>query len=127
MQSFIQTLPGSTVSFNMVKVEGGVFDMGGESRNEASLPVHRVALSDYLMSAHPVTQELWEAVLGVQKNESWFRGKRRPVETVSWEQINNEFLPAINKLTGASRPPSAVYKLPSEAQWEYAARGGQKS
>ena len=127
MQSFIQNIPGSTVNVNMVKVEGGLFEMGGESWTEYSMPVHRVALSDYLVAAHPVTQELWEAVMGKEKNESFFTGKNRPVETVSWDQINRDFLPVFNDLTGGSRPHRTIYQLPTEAQWEYAARGGQGS
>jgi formylglycine-generating enzyme required for sulfatase activity len=124
MQSFLQTLPGSTISFKMVMVEGGAFDMGGESWLENGLPVHRVGLGDYWMAVHPVTQELWEAVMGEGKNESFFKGKRRPVESVSWEDINNEFLSALNELTRGNRPSGTIYQLPTEAQWEYAARGG---
>jgi formylglycine-generating enzyme required for sulfatase activity len=70
MAPFIQSLPGSNIRFTMVPIDGGEFDMGGKSWNEDSLPVHRVALSDFLMAAHPVKQDLWEAVLGKEKNES---------------------------------------------------------
>ncbi len=127
MQSFIQTLPNSNISFKMIKVEGGVFDMGGESWTVSSLPVHPVDLSDFWIAEHLVTQELWEAILGKEKNESCFKGKRRPVERVSWEQISDEFLPALNELTKGKRPIGTIFQLPTEAQWEYAARGGKLS
>jgi sulfatase modifying factor 1 len=125
MKSFLQSLPGSTISFKMVKVERGAFDMGGESWNLGdSLPVHRVELSEYWMGIHPVTQELWEAVMGAGKNESFFKGKQRPVDSISWDDANNNFLPALNELSHNNRPSGTIFQLPTEAQWEYAARGG---
>jgi formylglycine-generating enzyme required for sulfatase activity len=126
MKSFLQTLPDSKCRFEMILVEGGVFDMGGESWLDNALPVHKVALSDYWMAVHPVTQGLWEAVTGEGKNGSYFKGKRRPVESVSWEEVHDGFLPALNAMTLDNRPAGTLYKLPTEAQWEYAARGGAR-
>ncbi|MBU1368417.1 MAG: formylglycine-generating enzyme family protein [Bacteroidetes bacterium] len=124
---FKQTIFGTGVCFNMVFIHGGVFDMGGESWNKSSLPIHKVQLSDFWMAEHPVTQELWVSVMGTEKNKSNFKGKRKPVESVSWMDINDEFLPALNKLTEGKRPDGTIYHLPTEAQWEFAARGGKSS
>ena len=108
---------------SMVHVQGGLFIMGCEARqidttqiNER--PIRRVRLSSFEIGKYEVTQELWETVMG--KNPSRFKGyPRRPVETVSWHDVQ-AFLRRLNDLTGES------YRLPTEAEWEYAARGGQR-
>ena len=81
-------------------------------------PVHSVILSGYHIGKYEVTQELWKAVMG--SNPSVFKGSRKPVESVSWNDCQ-EFIRKLNNLTGKN------FKLPTEAQWEYAARGGKKS
>ncbi|MFN0199943.1 MAG: formylglycine-generating enzyme family protein, partial [Bacteroidia bacterium] len=79
-------------------------------------PVHSVTLSAFYMLETEVTQKLWQAVMG--NNPSYFQGDNLPVENVSWND-GQVFIQKLNKLTGKA------YSLPSEAQWEYAARGGQ--
>ena len=108
---------------NMVKVDGGRFRMGATSEqgNDAynnEKPVHEVTLSDYYMGKYEVRQSEWEAVMG--SNPSRFKGADLPVERVSWEDCH-EFIGRLNALTGLN------FKLPTEAQWEYAARGGRLS
>ena len=111
------------VSFEMVYVEGGSFDMGATSEQVSDAdsdekPVHRVTLSDYYIGRCEVTQELWKAVMG--SNPSKFKGAQKPVEQVSWNDCQN-FIKKLNSLTGMT------FRLPTEAEWEYAARGGNKS
>ena len=111
------------VSFEMVYVEGGSFDMGatteqGGDANSDEYPVHSVTLSEYYIGRCEVTQELWEAVMG--SNPSCFIGAQKPVERVSWYECQ-EFVSRLNSLTGRT------FRLPTEAEWEYAARGGKKS
>ena len=111
------------VSFEMVYVEGGTFDMGATSEQGSDAydwekPVHRVTLSGYYIGKCEVTQELWEAVMG--GNPSEFIGAQKPVESVSWYDCQ-EFVSRLNSLTGRT------FRLPTEAEWEYAARGGNKS
>ena len=112
------------VAFKMVKVAGGTFRMGATSEQGSDAlddekPVHSVTLSDYYIGQTEVTQELWEAVMG--SNPSYFTGdNRRPVEKVSWDDCQ-EFIEKLNRLTGKN------FRLPTEAEWEYAARGGNKS
>ena len=111
------------VSFTMVAVKGGTFTMGataeqiGAESDES--PTHSVTLSDYYIGETEVTQELWQAVMG--SNPSWFTGNmQRPVECVSWNDCQT-FITKLNELTGES------FALPTEAQWEYAARGGKST
>ena len=100
------------VDFKMIKVEGGTFTMG--EGKEA----HEVTLSEYYIGEFEVTQELWEAVMG--SNPSNFKGGYLPVEMVNWNDCQG-FIAKLNRLTGKT------FRLPTEAQWEYAARGGNKS
>ena len=111
------------VSFEMVYVEGGTFDMGatteqGSDAESDEKPVHSVTLDGYYIGKCEVTQELWEAVMG--SNPSYFKGAQNPVESVSWNDCQN-FIKKLNSLTGRT------FRLPTEAEWEYAARGGNKS
>ena len=111
------------VSFEMVYVEGGTFDMGatteqGSDAESDDKPVHSVTLDGYYIGKCEVTQELWQAVMG--SNPSRFKGAKNPVEQVSWNDCQ-EFVSRLNRLTGRT------FRLPTEAEWEYAARGGNKS
>ncbi len=115
-----ETLNVEGVSFKMVHVEGGTFMMGAKKNDsEASInekPAHEVTLSDYWIGETQVTQALWQAVMG--KNPSRFKDDLNcPVESVSWEDCQT-FIRRLNKLTGKK------FRLPTEAQWEFAARGG---
>ena len=94
--------------------------MGSDDSDARSYesPVHRVTLSSYRIGKYEVTQDLWEAVMG--NNPSSFKGSRRPVEKVSWDDCQT-FISKLNSLTGQN------FKLPTEAQWEFAARGGNSS
>lgn len=107
------------VSFKMIAVKGGTFQMGSDDGYEWEKPVHQVTLSDYYIGETEVTQELWNAVMG--SNPSYYTGNmQRPVEMVSWIDCQT-FISKLNQLTGET------FRLPTEAQWEYAARGGNKS
>ncbi|MBR4887442.1 MAG: formylglycine-generating enzyme family protein [Muribaculaceae bacterium] len=107
----------------MVSVVGGTFTMGATSEQGSDAgsdekPAHQVTLSDYMIGKTEVTQELWQAVMG--SNPSSFKGDNLPVERVSWNDCQ-EFIKKLNSLTGLQ------FRLPTEAEWEYAARGGNKS
>lgn len=112
----------------LVYVRGGVFSMGSQSDDEAKSnynpyaqpenPVHKVELSDFYIGKYEVTQEQWIAVMG--NNPSCCQGPNKPVENVSWEEIQL-YIERLSQLTGLP------IMLPTSAQWEYAARGGIKS
>ena len=108
---------------NMIEVNGGIFTMGATSEQGSEAesdekPAHKVTLSDYYIGKYEVTQEEWSAVMG--NNPSYFKGANIPVEQVSWNDCQ-EFIKKLNELTGMQ------FRLPTEAEWEYAARGGNKS
>ena len=111
------------INIDMVRVEAGTFTMGAtaEMKNpdDDEKPTHQVTLTnDYYIGKYEVTQALWQAVMG--SNPSEFKGDNLPVEPVSWDDCQ-DFLSKLNRITGKS------FRLPTEAEWEYAARGGNKS
>jgi len=108
------TETANQLNIEMVAVKGGTFMMGSTDEK----PVHQVTLSDFYIGKYEVTQAQWSAVMG--SNPSHFKGDNLPVETVSWIDIQ-QFITKLNRLTGKQ------YRLPTEAEWEFAARGGTRS
>ena len=110
------------VAYNMKRVEGGTFTMGATAEmSEPSIdekPTHQVTLSSYAIGETEVTQALWQAVMG--NNPSYFKGDDLPVERVNWYDCQT-FINKLNTLTGQR------FRLPTEAEWEFAARGGNRS
>lgn len=108
---------------NMVRIEGGTYTMGAtyeqdKDAEEDEKPIHQITLEDFSIGKYEVTQEEWQTVMG--NNPSFFKGTKRPVEQVSWEDCQ-AFIRKLNQLTGKR------FRLPTEAEWEYAARGGKHS
>ena len=110
------------VVYNMKRVEGGTFTMGATAEMSEPYshekPTHQVTLSSYAIGETEVTQALWQAVMG--NNPSNFKGDDLPVENVSWYDCQT-FINKLNNLTGQR------FRLPTEAEWEFAARGGNRS
>ena len=102
---------------NMIQVSGGTYLMGNPNTNSShdERPVHQVGLKSFAIGKYQVTQAEWQAVMG--ENPSFFIGDRRPVENVSWDDCQ-QFIAKLNSLTGKK------FRLPTEAEWEFAARGG---
>ena len=117
-----EVLRVGNVSYRMIYVSGGTFTMGATSEMTDPLdwekPTHQVTLSSYYIGETEVTQALWKAVMG--SNPSLFTGDDLPVEKVSWNDCQT-FISKLNALTGKR------FRLPTEAEWEFAARGGNKS
>lgn len=124
-----EQLPPKTItvngySFDMIHVEGGTFTMGatfeqGDDADDDEKPAHRVTLDSYYIGKYEVTQGLWKTVMG--DNPSKFqKGDNYPVGSVSWDDCQ-EFIHKLNKKTNKK------FRLPTEAEWEFAARGGNKS
>lgn len=118
-----QTKQKQPVKFDMILVKSGVFKMGAtpeqEGADDDEKPVRWITLTkDYYIGETEVTQELWEFVMG--NNPANFREAGHPVENISWEEAQ-EFVSRLSNLTGAK------FRLPTEAEWENAARGGHKT
>ena len=117
-------------SFDMILVEKGSFLMGGDDAEafDREKPVHRVEVPDFYLGKYPVTQGSWKAVMGEEYNPASFKGNLRPVERVSWDDTQG-FIQKLNAATEESRRKQGLglYRLPTEAEWEFAARGGAYS
>ncbi|MDX1908242.1 MAG: formylglycine-generating enzyme family protein [Bacteroidia bacterium] len=112
----------ATLDQHMVRIEGGSFEMGSDSEesNANEKPIHTVRLDTFALCRYPVTQGLWREVMGADPERLCFTGADRPVEDVSWDDCQ-VFIQSLNALTGLH------YRLPTEAEWEYATRGGKYS
>ena len=113
-----ETFTVNGVSFEMVRVDGGSFMMGSYNGDSDEQPVHSETVSTFYIGKTEVTQALWTAVMG--SNPSYFKGPNLPVEMVSWNDCQ-EFIDRLNRITGKN------FRLPTESEWEYAARGGNRS
>ena len=119
----IETITVNGVSFNMVYVASGTFEMGAPPEAYYNVdhcrPVHQVTLSEYYIGQTEVTQELWTAVMG--SNPSYYAvSNQQPVHMINWTDCQT-FIQKLNQLTGKN------FRLPTEAEWEYAARGAEKT
>ena len=109
-----------------VYIPAGRFMMGSpeteEERCDHESPLHEIHFSaGFWMGKYPVTQAEWQNIM--ENNPSRFHGKRRPVECVSWNDAQ-EFLQKLNATVGTGSEPAPTFRLPSEAEWEYACRAG---
>lgn len=122
-QSQVRVIEVNGVKFKMIYVAGGTFTMGATAEqigyDNDETPAHQVTLSDYFIGETEVTQELWYAVMGANPS-NFTRSSRNPVEMVSWHDCQS-FIQKLNQLTGLR------FRLPTEAEWEFAARGGNSS
>lgn len=112
------------VPFVMIPVRGGTFMMGAtpeqENPEEDEMPTHLVSLNNFYIAETEVTQELWKAVMGDNPSDPRMIGDQQPVENVSWDMCQ-QFITRLNEISNMR------FRLPTEAEWEYAARGGVKS
>lgn len=116
---------GDTIAQNMIFIEGGTFTMGTDTIDFDEIhsdqaPAHQVTLKSFYICKYEVTQKEWEAIMKKNPSEFALNGPNNPVENVSWDDCQ-EFIQKLNEITGMK------FRLPTEAEWEFAARGGNKS
>jgi len=115
MGSLFQPLQAQAVTIEMVNIPAGSFQMGSVDGDDDEIPPHKVHIRAFKLGAYEVTQKQWSEVMGT--NPSKFKGDYNPVEQVGWNDVQS-FIQRLNSQTGSH------YRLPTEAEWEYAARAG---
>ena len=130
--NFAPTIIKTSAGKEMVQIPGGWFEMGSKKNSES--PVHKVWVDSFFMDRHEVTQEEYEKL--IQGNPSHFRGVKNPVEQISWSNAvlycnarsrKEALKPCYNEETGKCDFSANGYRLPTEAEWEYACRAGAKT
>lgn len=116
---------GNSIGMEFILIPAGEFEMGSQSREKRrklwESPVHRVSIKKpFYLGRYPVTQKQWQKVMG--NNPLYFKGEKNPVENISWVE-SQAFLRKLNSLEKAYEN-NYLYRLPTEAEWEYAARAG---
>ena len=132
--TFTVTGNGITVTFKMIKVEGGTFQMGSTDGYSIEQPIHSVTLTkDYYMCETEVTQALWYAVMGLSPtsdgykwNSTYGLGDDNPAYLISYEDCQS-FLSALNSKLSSQLGSGEHFRFPTEAEWEFAVKGGNKS
>lgn len=112
-----KTIASSLVTGDLISIKGGCFEMGDAfgDGDPDERPVHEVCVKDFYLGKHEVTQEKWKKIMGMEPSKFKNCGENCPVENISWDDIQG-FFTKLNKITGKN------YRLPTEAEWEYASR-----
>jgi formylglycine-generating enzyme required for sulfatase activity len=118
----------AATGLEMVYVKGGCFPMGNafEFGGPEEKPVHEVCVDDFHMGKYEVTQGLWQEIMGSSPSDGSTCGNACPVDGVSWKDVQ-AFLARLNARSGDAGVPAGACRLPTEAEWEYAARSGGRS